>query len=154
MVHVRDEGGMVSESLDRRLRIIESGYGREHGWFLEHHGMCIAVLDKPKWVDLFWTTYRIEPATDDPNVLEMLRSNEFWMSGDYVLRNRGFRDEIVDRAFGSRGPRADEITIRGLYIAIPEPTFWESFRCFWRLRQARRRLEACEGLQPPTPLAT
>jgi hypothetical protein len=132
---------MASEGLDRRLRIIESSYGRDHGWYLEHHGACIAVLSEPKWAEMFWVTYRIEPMTDDPEALRLLRSDRFWDSCDYVFRNRGFREEVVDRAFGNRGPGEDEVTIRGLYLTIQEPTFWETLRCFRRLRRARRRME-------------
>jgi hypothetical protein len=145
---------MVSEDLDRRLRIIESSYGREYGWYLEQQGVCIAVLSEPKWVEMFWVAYRIEPTSDDPEVREMLRSDQFWMSCDYVFRNRGFREEVVDRAFGNRDPQEDEVTVRGLYITIKEPTLCETVRCFRRLRRARRRMEACEGFRPPTPLAT
>ncbi len=142
---------MASEDLDRRLRIIESTYGQEHGWYVEHHGERIAVLLDPKWVDMFWDAYRVEPASNDPKVREMLRSDEFWGSCDYVFRNRGFPEEVVDRAFGNRGPLDDEVTIRGLYILIKEPTLWEKVRCFRRLWRARRRIVACEGIRPPDP---
>ena len=130
----------MSKDLDRRLLIIESNYGRDHGWFLEHQGACIAVLEGPKAADMFWETYRIEPATNDPRAVELLRSNEFWASCNYAFRNRGFRDEVVDRAYGGRGPGEGEVTVRGLYIPIKEPTFWEAARSFQRLRRARVNL--------------
>ncbi len=101
-----------------------------------------------------WVTYRIEPTTDDTEALELLRSARFWSSCDYVFRNRGFPEEVVDQAFGSRGRQENEVTIRGLYITIKEPTLWESVRCFRRLWRARKRMETCEGLRPPTPLTT
>jgi len=131
---------MANDDLERRLWIIESDYGRAHGWDLEHRGACVAVLTEPRWAEMFWTTYRIEPATADPQVIAMLRSDGFWASCDYVFRNRGFRDEVVGRAFGNRGPREDEVTVRGLYLVIKEPTPWEAVRSFRRLRRARRRL--------------
>jgi hypothetical protein len=138
------EGGMVREDLDRRLRIIESSYGRDHGWDLEHHGVCIAVLSEPRWVEMFWVAYRIEPTTDDPKALEMLRSDEFWNSCDFVFRNRGFREEVVE-AIGNRDPREDEVTVRSLYLTIKEPRLWEAMGCFRRLQRARRRMRTFEG---------
>ena len=145
---------MASEDMDRRLRIMESSYGRDHGWYLEHHGVRIAVLSEPRWAEMFWVAYRIEPTSDDPKVCEMLRSDQFWGSCDYVFRNRGFPEEVVDRAFGNRGPQEGEVTVRGLYITIKEPTLWETVRCFRRLRRARRRMETCEGWRRQTPPAT
>jgi hypothetical protein len=136
---------MASADLDRRLRIIESSYGREHGWYLEHQGVPIAVLAEPRWVEMFWVAYRIEPTSDDPKASEMLRSEQFWDSCDYAFRNRGFREEVIDRAFGNRGPQPDEVTVRGLYIAIKEPTLWEAISCFRRLRRARQKMKTLDG---------
>lgn len=140
---------MASEGLDRRLRIIESGYGREHGWHLEHRGVCLAVLTDPKWAEMFWLTYRIGPTTEDPRAIAMLRSKAFWASCDYEFRSRGFREEVVDHAFGARGPGNDEVTVRGLYLTIEEPTLWESVRAFRRLRRARSWSRSREATRPP-----
>ena len=131
----------MSEDLDRRLRIIESSYGREHGWYLEHQGVCIAVLSEPKWVDMFWVKYRIEPTSDTLTFCELLRTDQFWTSCDYVFRNRVFHDEVVDQAFGNHGPLENEVTVRGLYLTIKEPTLWEALKCFRRLRRARKRMK-------------
>jgi hypothetical protein len=142
---------MWNKDLDRRLRIIESSYGRLHGWDLEYHGVRIAVLTEPRWVEMFWVAYRIEPTSNEPEMREMLCSDRFWAECNYVFRNRGFPDEVVDRAFGNRGPQKDEVTIRALYLIIKEPTRWESLRCFRRLRRARSRMRTCEGYRTSMP---
>jgi hypothetical protein len=130
---------MASRDLERRLRVIESGYGRDHGWFLEHRVERLAVLSDWKYAEMFWDTYRIEPVSDEPKVLAPLRSDSFWGSCDFVFRNRGFPDEVVDTAFGTPGPSDGEVTIRGLHLAIKEPSRWETLWHFRRLRQARAR---------------
>ena len=52
--------------LERRLRIFETDYGRQVGWFMEHHGRRVAELTEPRCEDMFWDSYRIDLLTDDP----------------------------------------------------------------------------------------
>jgi hypothetical protein len=140
---------MASHDLERRLRVIESNHGRDHGWFLEHQGERLAVLSDWKYADMFWDTYRIEPVSDDPKVLARLRSDSFWGSCDFVFRNRGFPDEVVDTAFGAPGPSDGEVTIRGLALPIREPSRWEAVRYFRRIRKARARpMGSTSGMMP------
>jgi hypothetical protein len=50
----------------RRLPIFASYCGRQGGWFVEYQGRCLAALTDPRFVDMFWDSYRIEIVTDDP----------------------------------------------------------------------------------------
>lgn len=40
--------------MNERLRIIETNYGRDCGWYVEVNGQKIARLVDPKWEDMFW----------------------------------------------------------------------------------------------------
>ncbi len=134
---------MKNSNLERRLQIIESDYGRKHGWYLEYHGARLAVLMDPMWAEMFWVTYRIEPLTDDPRILDMLSSRLFWYSDELTFRNRVFDDEVIDHAFGNPERSGNEVTMRSLYFFIKELTLWE---CLTNLRRwpARKRLgELC-----------
>jgi hypothetical protein len=48
---------------ERRLRIFETNYGREAGWYVEHAGRRVALLTAPRFEEMFWDSYRIEPLT-------------------------------------------------------------------------------------------
>ncbi len=49
---------------ERRLRIFETNYAREAGWYVEHHGRRIARLTAPRCEEMFCDSYRIEPLTE------------------------------------------------------------------------------------------
>ena len=63
---------MRGKPMNRRLRIIETNYGRNCGWYVEVEGRKIARLSDPEFVDMFWDSYRLEPLTDDPKTRRML----------------------------------------------------------------------------------
>ena len=116
-----------------------------------HTGNLIDALEQAPGHRLFVTSWIDE---DERQTVTFGEFRSLASHQAHVFRNRGFHEEVVDRAIGNRGPQEDEVTVRGLYITIKEPTLWEAVRCFRRLRRARKRMETCEGFRPPTPLAT
>jgi hypothetical protein len=82
MLERMSEGRAPRRDLDYRLRVIESTYGREHGWFVEQDGRTLALLTDPRWIEMFWESYRLVPATEDPRDLTRLRA---WPSGNRVI---------------------------------------------------------------------
>lgn len=107
----------------RKLRILATHGGRECGWFLEHQGRCIGVLCDGRQEDMFWHSYRVEPLTDDPADLALLRDDGFWEYRFQELRflNRGFPDVLVNpHAFPSSKVDAasGRISFRSLYLRI------------------------------------
>lgn len=121
--------------MNERLRIIETNYGRECGWYVEVDGRKVARLVDPQWEDMFWVTYRLEPLTDDPQEKALLYTNEFWDSGKHVYRNCEF-DEKAPDAFtcGSPGTRLLEmsrISMRSLYLVVPD-YLWDSLLLWFR----------------------
>jgi hypothetical protein len=43
----------LPERYERHLRLIESNYGRDSGWYAERGGQRLAVLTDCRWVDMF-----------------------------------------------------------------------------------------------------
>jgi hypothetical protein len=112
---------------ERRLRIFETNYGREAGWYVEHHGRRIALLTAPRFEEMFWDSYRIEPLTEAPEEdAQLLTSTERWLNCEFVFRNREF-GETVEGAFPAGQPFCEDhrVMMRGLYIGIGRPSVWE-----------------------------
>src|SRR5579883_2453895 len=128
---------MPMDDLETRLRIIASKYGREYGWYVEHDGRRVAVLTEPRWADLFWVSYTITPAVDDLQTAEMLDTYEFWTDGDLVYRNREFPNQSI-RAQAILRAGGGEVTLRGLYLTIREPSLLELLCCCARIIKARK----------------
>ena len=126
--------------MTRRLRIIESDYGRNYGWYVERNGRRIAALTDPVWdcESQFWFRYRVVPLSDDPADLAFLRSDACWnASGEAIYRNREF-GEIACSAFGQIGAaevvcETGEVSMRFLHLWVPD------YFCDWLLAWLRRR---------------
>jgi hypothetical protein len=118
---------------ERRLRIFETAYGRAAGWYVEHHGRRLALLTDPRFEEMFWESYRIEPLTAAPEEAQMLTSRDRWLSGEFVFRNREF-GEIAENAFAAGQPFCDDhrVLIRGLYLGIDRPSVWERLLLWYR----------------------
>ncbi len=107
----------------RKLRIVESNYGRDFGWYVERDGRRLAALTEPWWEDQFWFSYRVEPLTDDPATLEELRSDGFWQRFDrLVFRSREF-GTAIPYAFpggipGQTVRESGRVSMRGLYVPV------------------------------------
>jgi hypothetical protein len=139
------------DRLTRRLRVIESNYGREYGRYVEHNGRQIAALTDPEWVDQFWFRYRVVPLTADPADLEFLRSDACWnASGGAVFRNREFGD-VAPSAFGQMNAvevlrETGAVAMRYLNLEATEYPCWDWF-LLW-LRRRRRAPVGHSGQQP------
>ena len=97
----------------RHRRIMESG------WYVEHGGRRIAVLSDPRYEDMFWVSYAVEPLTEDREERRrMLESEEFWLT-DFVYRSREC-GEIAENAFPALKPFAGpgRVAMRGLYLIL------------------------------------
>jgi hypothetical protein len=87
-------------------------------WIIEIEGRPVALLSEPKWAEMFWTSYRMTPLTDDPKTLANLEDVEFWR----VCESRGvaFRHRASSRiaryAFpgGDPFPEPGRLVMRGL----------------------------------------
>lgn len=128
--------------MNRRLRILESNYGRNFGWYLEKEGKRIAVLTDCQWEEMFWDSYRLEPLTNKPEEPGMFYSDEFWdgyFSGGLCFRNREF-DEVASDAFpaikaGTSLKKTGRILMRALYLQVKYYP-WDPF-LLWLIRLLR-----------------
>lgn len=134
---------MKRSERQRRLRIFETKYGREGGWWLDCGNRHVAELTEPRWLEDSWHSYKFTILTEDPEEVEKLRRKEFWdkeIFRRYVLRSREFGD-VADGAFtASGGPFLSDgrIVLRGDYLSI-EPTSWERVILWWRRFRSRKR---------------
>lgn len=124
---------MCWHALHRRLRIFETNYGRDAGWFVEWNGRRVAVLSDPHWAAIFWYRYTVEWQTDDLAERQALQSIEpcLWW-GRLLFRNREF-GKIAEHAFAAGPPQDGQVVMRGLYISQFGPWLWE-----WLLLKFRR----------------
>jgi hypothetical protein len=125
----------------RRLRILETDYGREAGWLVELGGTPIALLTEPRFEDMFWTSYCLEPLTEDPELRKQLFTRAFW--DDYpklTFRSREF-GTVVPHAWPAGDPfTADRrLVMRALHLAVRPPWPWEWLILWWRWRRRARR---------------
>jgi hypothetical protein len=118
---------------ERRLRIFETDYGREAGWYVEGHGRRIAVLTAPRREEMFWDSYRIEPMTEDPEEAQLLSAPAHWLDNEFVFRSREF-GETAAYAFPAGEPICGDhrVLMRGLYLSISKPTVWERWLLWCR----------------------
>ena len=127
-----------TESYERRLRLIESNYGRDPGWHVERGGQRLAVLSDCRWEDMFWDSYFIEPVTEDPALNQHLLSGfwegDEWSGIQYV--NRAFPEVIVTDAFPGTRPfiEPNRLLIRGLYCKTLNCRPWEEALLWWGKR--------------------
>jgi hypothetical protein len=122
----------------RRLRILETDYGRNAGWVVEWEGREIAVLTEPEFVDMFWESYRIESHVEDKDErCRILTDKDWWLANlsGLTFRNREFNDVAL-----SAFPAGDVFTVKGriimraLYLNVDEPNLWDRFILFLRRR--------------------
>ncbi|MEW4571491.1 hypothetical protein AB1L88_26755 [Tautonia sp. JC769] len=112
---------------ERRLQIIATNYGRDAGWIVEYRGRPVAELTDPRFADMFWYSYRVEPRSEEPAEREsLLTSPDRWLACEFVYRNRQF-GLVAENAFPAGGvfPESGRILMRALYLDIDSPTVWE-----------------------------
>jgi len=122
----------------RKLRIWESGYGREGGWVIERQGQPIAVLTECRFHEMFWDSYRLQPVAGDLVLRERMQTPEFWEAAGaegLVWRSREFGD-VAEHAFpaGSPFPAPGRLLMRGLYLSTSDPWPWDRLLMWWRRR--------------------
>jgi hypothetical protein len=125
----------------RRLRIWETNFGREGGWLIERQGEVIAVLTDCRFEDMFWDSYRMDVITSNPELRLRMQRREFWgasASEGLVWRSRDF-GEVAYGAFPALSPFPEpgRLTMRHLYLPIPEPRPWDWLVLAWRRRTQR-----------------
>jgi hypothetical protein len=111
----------LSAERRRRLDLVESGYGRLHGWYVEKDGRRWACLEYECWTEMFWDTYVIEALVESESERQRLFSAAFWLDPAIVYRNR-VTGEVAPYAFSaqSASPTEDfpKIAMRALYISV------------------------------------
>jgi hypothetical protein len=106
------------------LRILETNFGRDSGWYVERDGRCVAVLTDYKWEEMFWASYAVEWMSDDPQERDLLLS-----AGNLTFRNREFGE--VAEAILARSAEEGRVLARGLYLIRRGPFFWERLILWW-----------------------
>jgi hypothetical protein len=123
----------------RRIRIFETDYGRNCGWYVERRGQRVAVLTDPRWEDQFWYSYRLEVVTDDPDLAARILTKAFWVgpeSEHVAYRNREI-GTIAPDAFPGGQPFLEpgRLMMRGLYFPMGEPWLLDEIVLWWRRRR-------------------
>jgi hypothetical protein len=129
----------LPDSYERHLRLIESNYGRDSGWYVERDGVRLAVMTDCRLEEMFWDSYLVEPTTDDPALNQRLLS-DFWEGNDWVgveFVNREFPEVIAANAFPGARPIIEpgRILMRGLYCETLKRRPWDSVVFWWRRLQ-------------------
>ena len=127
---------------ETRLRIAETNWGRDCGWFVEAGGQRLAVLTDCAWDSIaqFWFVYRVTPLTDDSGVRQMLSTEEFWQRRDVTCRNREF-DAVISQVVAV--PQSDShVRVRFLNLSA---TLSPLDKIFLWFRKRRLRLTTYTG---------
>jgi hypothetical protein len=81
----------------------------------------VALLTEPKFSDMFWYWWRIEPLSDNPDERAAVLSTDFWRlenlsTTQFIDREFGIP---ADAFWGGTGFRDGRILMRGLYLGVP-----------------------------------
>jgi len=112
-----------------RLRVFQSGYGREGGWYVEKDGWQFALLTNQRFEQMFWDSYAVEPLAADLADRERIASDPSWRDqSGLVFRSREF-GIVAPTAFvaGCVFSEPGRVLMRALYLYIGPPTMWERF---------------------------
>jgi hypothetical protein len=133
-------------NFSRRLDIIESGFGRLGGWYVEENGERLAALVDVRFADMFWDSYRLEVLTTDPIQRAKLLTAEFWTSDGLAFRSIPF-GEVSRRAVPSLSASTTlratgRIEMRWLRLPVQcQPWDWAAIqlRRLWRSVRSKRQ---------------
>jgi hypothetical protein len=131
------------ESYKRKLAIWSSDYGRSEGWLLEFDGEVIAHLIDPIPGDMFWEDYVIATTSRAKELGMDVESETFWRNFDPKrLRFRSQSvNEYAEHAFPASGrhQNGERISMRGLYVKIATPHWWDqiAIRLYKRFQLGR-----------------
>jgi hypothetical protein len=121
-----------------RLEVLDADHGRDFGWFVEKDGQRVALLTNPRFVDMFWYSYTVEPTGATDAERAPVYTKEFWNQAGMTFRNRE-TGEIAPNAFpGGLTPTREQplVLMRALHIGRP-PGLIE--RAMLWIRRRRRR---------------
>jgi hypothetical protein len=119
------------------LEVVETG----GGWFVERDGRTVALLTEPRYVDMFWYAWRIEPLVEDEAERAALFTQAYW--GPLLLARTVFRSreyDVVAHAFwaGDDPVRDGRLVMRALYQPLRPPRLWDHL-VLWVRRRWRKR---------------
>lgn len=114
--------------------MLESNFGRRFGWYVEREGRRLAALTKPRFTDMFWTSYVIEPLGETPEDRSRVLQSDFWNPRGLTFINR-VSGGVAPNAFSSAaGLVGERVVMRALYVDEPSsferPVLWA--RRLWR----------------------
>lgn len=116
------------------LDVVETG----GGWFVERDGRRVALLTEPRFVDMFWYAWRIEPLAEAEAERAAILSQAYWdplLLPRTVFRSREY-DVLANAFWAGEHPVQDgRLVMRGLYQPIRQPWLWDR----WVLWARRRR---------------
>ena len=98
---------------DDQEALLDSNYGRDHGWTVLRDGEAVAHLSEPHRQDMYWYRYKVDALT--PEVLE----DGFW-DQKLVYRNHVTGQVAPNAHPGGELPSEDNpyILMRALYIPV------------------------------------
>src|ERR1051325_11587916 len=119
------------------LRVTETG----GSWFVERDCRAVALLTEPRFVDMFWDAWRLEPLVDDMVERSAMMTEEYWdpaLLPQTVFRSREYG--TVCEAFwaGEEPVRDGRLVMRGLYQPVRQPWPWDSV-ILWLRKLGRPR---------------
>jgi len=115
------------------LYVVETG----GGWFVERDGRTVALLTEPRYVDMFWYAWRIEPLAEGEAERVALFSQAYW--DPFLLPRTVFRSREygvpADAFWAGDNPLQDgRLVMRALYQPIRQPRLWEDLVLWVRRR--------------------
>jgi len=125
------------EYYQQKLNVLETG----GGWFVERDGRTVALPTDPRFVDMFWYAWRIEPTVDDRGEQSRILSNDYWkweLLPQTTFRSREF-GTVADAFWGGDQRQLPErLIMRGLYQPISPVRLWDHI-VLWMRRLMRCR---------------
>lgn len=132
-----------------RLGVFQTNYARGGGWYVERDGRQLALLTDPRFEEMFWDSYAVEPLAAPPAERGRIGSDpSWWVQPGLAFRSKEF-GVVAPAAFVAgcvfSGP--GRVLMRALYLPIGLPTIWERFWLRWvaRTKQAKPSAAADRG---------
>jgi hypothetical protein len=119
------------------LEVVETG----GGWFVERDNRTVALLTDPRYVDMFWYAWRIEPLIEEEAERAALFSQAYWdpvFLPRTVFRSREY-DWVATAFWAGENPVRDgRLVMRALYQRVRRPWPWDDLVLWARRRWLRR----------------
>jgi len=106
------------------LRVWECGHSDK--WSVELNGEVVAILVEPQYEEMFWTSYRVVPSTDDAVLKEELFSDRFWKEEFLSLAFRNCESGLIaQNAIPTWHVNSTRLSMRALYVSVRPPMPWD-----------------------------